>query len=342
VQLVNPLEDSGWDGGLAGVPGLSFFHSSAWAKVLHDTYGFQPVYFVRRNAGHLECLLPFMEVDSWLTGKRGISLPFTDVCVPFCAERAAFGQLFDDVREHARAREWKYIECRGGKELLDGATASTTFYGHRLPLVSDEEALFANVDGAVRRAIRKSQKSGLTVEIGRDPAVMREFYVLQCRTRRKHGLPPQPLRFFQNIQRHVLSRNQGFVVLARRDRTAVAGAVFLHFGNHAIYKFGASDERFQHLRVNNLVMWEAIRWYATHDFDELDFGRTSLGNEGLRNFKLRWGTQEHRIEYVRYDCRQGGFVKVDDEAFGWHNRVFRILPGAVSRCVGAMLYRHVA
>jgi len=342
VQLVNPLEDSSWDGGLTGVPGLSFFHGSAWARVLHDTYGFRPAYFVRRDAGRLQCLLPCMEVDSWLTGRRGVSLPFTDVCAPVCVDRAAFPQLFDEAKQHAEARGWKYIECRGGRELLDGAVASTCYYGHRLALVHDEEVLLENVDSAVRRAIRKGHKSGLTIEITQDFGAIRAFYTLQCRTRRKHGLPPQPFRFFQNIHRHVLSRNQGFVVLARHGRTVVAGAVFLHFGKQAIYKFGASDERFQHLRPNNLVMWEAIRWYATRDFDELDFGRSSLGQEGLRHFKLGWGTQELCIEYMRYDCQRGGFVTVNDEAFGWHNHVFQWLPVPVSRCIGAVLYRHAA
>ncbi len=342
VQLVNPLEDSSWDDGLVGGPHPSFFHSSAWARVLYDTYGYTPVYFVVRDAGRLQCLLPIMEVDSWLTGRRGVSLPFTDDCDPLCTDPAAFHGLFEEAMRHAEARDWKYVECRGGKTLWEGATASTCYYGHRLGLVDNEDVLFANVDGAVRRAIRKAHKSGVTVEISQAPDAVRAFYGLQCKTRKKHGLPPQPFRFFQNIHQHILSRDRGFVVLARNGRTAVAGAVFFHIGKRAIFKFGASDGRFQHLRANNLVMWEAVRWYATHGFDELDFGRTSLDNEGLRSFKLGWGTQERSIEYVRYDRRSGGFVTVKDEAFGWHNRVFRALPGPVLRCIGAGLYRHMA
>jgi hypothetical protein len=342
VQLVNPLEDSNWDEGLVGGPRPSFFHGSAWARVLHDTYGYTPVYFVVRDAGRLQCLLPIMEVDSWLTGRRGISLPFTDDCDPPCADAAVFQDLLKAAMQRAEERDWKYLECRGGKMLWHGATASTCYYGHRLGLADSEDVLFANAHGSVRRAIRKGQKSGVTVEVSQDLRGVRAFYGLQCKTRQRHGLPPQPLRFFQNIHQHILSRNQGFIVLVRKERTAVAGAVFFHIGKRAIYKFAASDDRFQHLRANNLVVWEAIRWYATHGVDELDFGRTSLDNEGLRSFKLGWGTQERSIEYVRYDRRSGGFVTVKDEAFGWHNRVFRALPGPVSRCIGAGLYRHMA
>ena len=74
----------------------------------------------------------------------------------------------------------------------------------------------------------------------------------------------------------------------------------------------------------------------------LDLGRTSIGNEGLRRFKLSWGAQEHKIEYVKYDLRRNIFVTETDAATGWHNRVFRALPTGVSRMIGATLYRHLA
>ena len=38
-------------------------------------------------------LLPLMEVDSWLTGRRGISLPFTDECEPLYPDAESFKNL---------------------------------------------------------------------------------------------------------------------------------------------------------------------------------------------------------------------------------------------------------
>lgn len=343
VQRVNPLEDAGWDARLMTCPSASFFHAAAWAKVLQSTYGFTPAYFTLNESGRLHALLPIMEVDSWLTGRRGVSLPFTDECEPLCSDPASFGWVLKEAMRYAEVRDWKYIECRGGKEFLADAPASTSFYGHRLSLADKEEVLFANLDGGrCRSAIRKAAKSGVTVEFCQSLDAVRIFYALQCKTRRKHGLPPQPFRFFQNIHNHILSQSRGFIVLARYQQAPVAAAVFFHWEKKAIYKYGASDETFQHVRANNLVMWEAIKWYAQHGFEELDFGRTSLANDGLRRFKLGWGTEEHRIEYVRYDRRAGGFVTVKDEASGWHNRVFRALPCFLSRQIGAVLYKHVA
>jgi lipid II:glycine glycyltransferase (peptidoglycan interpeptide bridge formation enzyme) len=239
-------------------------------------------------------------------------------------------------------RGWKYLECRGGRQWLPDAPASTSFWHHGLRLDVGESALLSGFEDSVRRAIRKAERAALKVEFLRSAEAMQEFYRLMCLTRRRHGVPPQPWRFFANIQRHALTAGHGCIVLARQAGRAVAGAVFLHFGRHAIYKFGASDEAHQQLRANNLVMWRAILHYASEGFVELDFGRTSLGNEGLRRFKLGWGAREQTAEYVRYDFRRSGYVTARDEAQGWHNRVFQALPLPMSRLAGALLYRHIA
>ncbi|OGV53162.1 MAG: hypothetical protein A2X49_03045 [Lentisphaerae bacterium GWF2_52_8] len=342
LQRVNPLEETGWDAALQSYPSASIFHTTAWAKVLQATYGYTPVYFTLRESGCLRALLPLMEVDSWLTGKRGVSLPFTDDCEPLCLDAGALTGMLKKVMEYGAERNWRYLECRGGKEFFAGAPASTAFYGHRLILTGGEEAVFARVESAVRRAIRKAEKTGISIEFAQSLDAMRTFYYLHCKTRNRHGLPPQPFRFFQNIHDCILAQNHGFVVLARYQQTPVASAVYFHREKNAIYKYGASDETFQHLRANNLVMWEAIKWYGRHNFQQLHFGRTSLTNQGLRRFKLGWGTEEHNIEYVRYDMRKDGFVTVKDGASGWHSHVFNVLPGFLSRFVGTMLYKHMA
>lgn len=341
VQTVNPLEDPSWDERMAATPGASFFHGTAWVRVLQDTYGFQPVFLVRRRAEEIEAMLPLMEVDSWLTGRRGIALPFADECAPLGAADG-LGELFRTALTMAGARGWRYLECRGGRSLLGDAPASTSFWGHRLDLRGGETRLFARTEPAVRRAVRKAEQSGLTLTVSRELPTVRAFYALLCQTRKRHGLPAQPFRFFASIHRHVLARNLGHVVLACHAGSPVAGAVFFHSGGTALYKFGASDDSRQHLRANNLVMWEAIKWHARQGFAGLDFGRTSLGNEGLRRYKLGWGPVERTVDYVRYDLQAGAFVTAQDRAAGWHNRLFRVLPISLSRLAGALLYKHVA
>ena len=342
VRIVNPLETADWDKRVEQLPGATFFHSAAWAQVLTKSYRFTPVYFVGEKDQNLVSVLPMVEVNSWLTGRRGISLPFTDECQPLCPDAPTFRALFDAARQHGVERSWKYMECRGGKDFLPDAPASTRFFDHQLPLVSDTKTVFGQFSDSVRRAVRKAEKSELSVEFSRDLEAVRAFHRLLCLTRKRHGVPPQPFDFFEQIHRDVLASGKGWVVLARHKGQPIAGGVFFHFGKTALYKFGASDDAMQHLRANNLVMARAIDWYAQNGFTSFDFGRTSVHNEGLRNFKLGWGSTERQIEYVRLAPRTGKYLAAPDKENGLSQRIFNRLPIGISRLIGSTLYRHVA
>jgi lipid II:glycine glycyltransferase (peptidoglycan interpeptide bridge formation enzyme) len=220
--------------------------------------------------------------------------------------------------------------------------ASVAFHGHVIELECGEDALFKLLDGAVRRGIRKAVNEGLRVDFSSSLEAIREFFALHCLTRRRHGLPPQPLRFFDNIARYVLAEGNGFIAIARLGEKPLAASVFFHSGSEAIYKFGASDFAYQLLRPNNLVMWEAIKRCLANGFARLHLGRTLIGNDGLRQFKLGFGAREERIEYKRYSFTKRAFVTSEDRVEGWFNRVFRCLPQNVMRLAGEAIYPHLS
>jgi hypothetical protein len=345
LKLSNPRLVTEWNMRLPDHPSRTFFHSAEWARVLEETYGLVPIYFTSHRGGLIDAMLPVMEVNSWVTGRRGVSLPFTDHCETLGDSEAAVENVIAQAVEYGREHGWGYFECRGesGLRAFAGvARPSVSFFGHQLRLGPDAAALFAAFRPSVRRAIRKAEKSGVTVEISQSLEAVQDYYELHCQIRKQHGVPPQPFRFFRNIQEHVLQKNLGIVVSARLDGRVVASAIFLHSGAHAIFKFGASDTASQNLRGNNLVMWQAIQWFAARGIQTLDFGRTSVANEGLRRFKLGWNTEERSIHYYKFDLRKDAFVTQGDDAHGWHGHVFRALPVRLSRWTGSVLYKHVA
>jgi hypothetical protein len=89
-------------------------------------------------------------------------------------------------------------------------------------------------------------------------------------------------------------------------------------------------------------MWEAIQWCTANGFASLHLGRTSLGNPGLRRFKLGFGAREERIEYLKYDFAKEKFVTDVDRVQGWFNHLFRCLPAPLLRLAGHMLYPHLS
>jgi CelD/BcsL family acetyltransferase involved in cellulose biosynthesis len=341
IKFVNPLCDPDWDRLVLSHPDVSFFHSAAWAKVISKTYGHEPVYLNCSQRGDLIALLPMMEVRSPLTGRRGVCLPFTDFCGPLIFGEGGSAPAFAKLSEMARERRWKYFEVRGGRTLEASPTPALAFYGHTLDLRSGPEILLTQIKSCARRALRKAERSGLSVQVARTREAILEFYRLHVRTRRRHGLPPQPVSFFLNIHDEVIKPGLGFVVVARSGSRPIAAAVFFQFEKKAVYKFGASDERLQELRGNNLTMWEGIRFLAQNGAETLHFGRTSLENDGLRKFKLTWGTVEETIEYFKFDTLAGAWVTGRDAASGFHEAIFGRLPSALNCLAGAIIYPHL-
>src|SRR5436190_280779 len=112
VRLVNPLEDSNWDARLLSHPDHSFFHTAAWARVMWQTYGYEPAYFTVHDGSRLMALLPTMEASSWLKGRRGVSLPFTDFCQSLDENGLLESALLPEAIKLGERRGWKYLEMR--------------------------------------------------------------------------------------------------------------------------------------------------------------------------------------------------------------------------------------
>ena len=217
IKIVNPLCDPEWDRLAASHPEYTFSHSAAWAKVLSKSYGHKPVYLRCSERGELVALIPMMEVRSPLTGRRGVCLPFTDFCGPLMFGEGGSALAMDKLTEVARERKWKYFEVRGGRTIEASATPALAFYGHTLDLRSSPEVLFTRFKSSARRALRKAERSCLSVQVARTREAILEFYRLHVRTRKRHGLPPQPVSFFLNIHDEMIKAGLGFVVMARAD-----------------------------------------------------------------------------------------------------------------------------
>jgi Acetyltransferase (GNAT) domain len=341
IEFVNPICDPDWDRFVVSHPDFSFFHGAAWAEVLSKTYGHKPLYLRCSHDGELAGLVPMMEVRSPLTGRRGVCLPFTDFCGPLVFGAGFSALTLDTLRAVALDRKWRHFEVRGRTQLEGSAKPTLGFYRHTLDLRPGSADLFSRFKSPTRRAVRKAVRSGLNCRVARDREAILGFYRLHAQTRRRHGLPPQPLSFFLNIHDAVIKRGLGFVVIASAKEHPVAAAVFLCLGKRAVYKFAASDARSQNLRGNNLVLWEGIRYLAENDLEELDFGRTALNHDGLRRFKLGSGPKEETIQYFKFETALTSRPPVPAATAGFQCAVFGRLPLAMNRLAGALIYPHL-
>lgn len=341
IKTVNPITYQDWDEIVSRNPECSFFHSSPWARVLSESYGFTPLYSTIIDNGNLHALVPLMEVKSFVTGKRGVSLPFTDYCEPIVESGLSGQELLDGILMSGRQRGWKSLELRGGGRLLPDAQVSSSYLLHTLDLAKNSGELLRTFRKGTKSAIKKAEKEEIEIRISNSEDSIMGFYELNCITRKSHGLPPQPRGFFRAIYRHTLRNGLGIVILASYRGEDIAGGVFFHFGRKAIYKYGASKREYQDLRATNLIVWRAINYYLERGCNSFCFGRTETENEGLRIFKNGWGTREETLNYYKYDLGLNKFVASEKAVSGFQNRILGKMPIPLLKVLGTLAYKHM-
>ncbi len=319
----------------------SFFHSSAWARVIHESYGYTPNYFAVINEGELLFLLPAMEVKRFFGGKKGVSLPFSDYCEPIIEQSLNMDDQFDMIVQYGKKVGWKSYEMRMGKNRLAGRKASEKYYEHTLILRDSEEKIFSGFRRDIKYRIRKAVRDGITFEISTDLNALKDFYALNCMTRKRHGLPPQPFSFFQNVFDYVISKGMGFIAVASHESKVIGASVFFHFNKSAVYKYSATDWHFRNNGATHFLLWEVIKSLKLTGIKELSFGRTALSNEGLQLFKIGWGTVESTLFYYRYHLGKDEMVLESKNGIPFYQRIFDRTPIPVLKVIGQVAYKYM-
>lgn len=340
---LDPLRDPRWPEFLHRHPGASAFHTQPWLQALKNTYGYEPVVYTTSPPGaELNNGWVFCQVSSWLTGRRLVSLPFSDHCDPLVDNAEEFNELAQALRHIQVTRNCKYLEYRPLTPgyNAEGFTGNQVFHLHTLNLQPDLSDLFKGMHkDSTQRKIRRAEREGLTVEEGRSEPLLHDFYRLLIRTRRRHRLPPQPRDWFSNLASCL--GEQFKVSVAYNQRTPVAGIITLRFRQTLMYKYGAADERFFSLGGMQMLLWRAVQEGKRSRLLQFDLGRSDTDAEGLVLFKDRLGARRTTMRYFVSPARRS------QAAFSFRNsrhrrRVLLCVPGRVLAAGGTLFYRHFA
>jgi CelD/BcsL family acetyltransferase involved in cellulose biosynthesis len=339
---VDPLSDPRWAALVEEHPRASLFHSPNWLRALRAVYGYEPVVVTTCPPdAHLTNGLVFCRINSWLTGRRLVSLPFSDHCDPLIDQSDELDEMLLHMRRDVDEEKCKYIEIRPVSYQPSGRTElsrGVTYLLHRLDLRPATEELFLNFHkDCVKRKIRRAEREKLQYEEGTSEELLQKFYRLLVMTRRRQYLPPQPLNWFRGLI--AAFGNDIKIRVASKDRTAVASILTLPHKKSMIYKYGCSNAAFNRLGGTALLFWKTIQEARGHGFEELDMGRSDIDNLGLIAFKERWGATGTVICYWSYPPEPTGLPGVWKEKLV--RRVVSISPDIALETVGKLLYKHI-
>jgi CelD/BcsL family acetyltransferase involved in cellulose biosynthesis len=338
-EFLDP-SDERWLAFATPKPGVNIFHHPAWMSLLAECYGYRPFCVVAYDADGQICAgIPMMEVNSAITGRRWVSLPFTDHCRPLYRDAADLTELVDALADSYQAHESPRTEMRWELPPHPAMQLARDWVLHTIPLGTDAQCVAQHMQDKKRRLVRAAEQKGVRIVQGASAECLDTFYRLHLLTRRRHGNPIQPLKFFKLLGKRIMEQGLGFVLLAYKDSVCLAGGAFLQWNNVLTYKYSASSGTDLQLRPNDLLLWTAIRWGCENGYTLLDMGRTDLKDNGLRQFKNRWGATETPLAYSTFSDRptrptSGRLTQVMET-------VIRNSPLWVCQAMGELLYKHV-
>jgi CelD/BcsL family acetyltransferase involved in cellulose biosynthesis len=344
IERIDPLKDARWPEFLQRHPNASIFHTPGWLEALRRTYGYQPVVFTSSSSTHeLANGLVFCCINSRFTGRRLVSLPFSDHCQPLADNPERLMALLRFLEQSLKKEKWRYVELRPltiGGSSLSGFEQNQTSYIHILNLSGSQDEIFRGFHkDSIQRKIRRAEREGLTYEEGRSEQFLDQFYHLLLRTRRRHQLPPQPREWFRNLIDCL--GDQLKIRVASRHGQPMASILTLGFKNVLVYKYGCSDAKYHNLGPMHLLFWKSIQEAKNNGLKEFDLGRSDADNEGLVEFKSRWGATQSKLTYLRYPAS----VVREASSEGWGvriaKRLFLHMPDGFLEAAGKLLYRHV-
>jgi CelD/BcsL family acetyltransferase involved in cellulose biosynthesis len=326
-----------------------FYYQQAWIDLLTQLYGYTVVPLTTENEQHqLTGFLPVCIVQQPFLGKHLVSLPFSDYCPLWAVDEASTYSLVNQAIELACKQKAHYLELRSGSDHVlaqhrDLVVADDIYVRWLLPLTTDTDALWRNLRKPVQHQIKKSRQRGVRVVIAQRREDVLHYHQLHLQTRcRKHGMPSQSVHFFLEMWDRFAEEGKMQLLLAEYENTVIAGMVLLASGTTVRYAYGASDSNHLHLAPNNLLMWTAITWGCEHGYKELDMGRTARDNEGLMEFKRRWGAVQEPLPYYYYPGKTG--LAATSET-SWRYRLltasWKRLPLPVAEVIGNRLYRYL-
>lgn len=348
-DLEPPGQQLRWQAFVTTHPDSSLYHSPVWQQVIHRAYGYLPVYVVCEKNDAIRAALPAFFVKSLLTGNRLVSLPFSDYCEPLLTAPDDLPELLGALQQElasGRGNHWE-IYLRQPSPYLQRLCREPAIPTHCIQVLHLEGTL-ADIRSKfhknhILRNLKKAEKSGLRLIEGASEDAMKIFYELLCETRRKHGLPPQPYRFYRAMWQVLYPRKMLHVLLVEYQSRPVAGIILARFRDTMYYLYGGSLTDYWQYRPNHLLLWQGIQRAHTAGLRFFDFGRSGYDNPGLIEFKRRWGATEYPLYgYTLFQKNAPGSTRRGaKERPHFMRKIISKTPMPLLKIGGSLLYRHL-
>jgi FemAB-related protein (PEP-CTERM system-associated) len=291
VKTLTREEERRWDDFVRGSAAASFFHLSAWRRVVGAAFGHKAHYLYAEKDGVIGAVLPMFHVKSRLFTNALISTPFCSYGGVAAADQQAGAALIGAAAELATVLNVDYLELRnldrGSRDWPD----KDLYVTFRQPIEADPGANFEAIPGKQRTKVRRGIKIGLHTEF--DPDVDRH-YRIYAEMVRNLGTPVFPKRYFRLLKQEFGDACE--ILTVTFNGQAVSSMMSFYFRNEMLVYYGGGTDEARRLKSNYYLYWQLTRRACERGMNLVDYGRSKRGT-GACAFKEHWGWQPRQLHY---------------------------------------------
>ncbi len=286
-------------------------------------------------------------VKSRLTGNRLSSLPSAQQCNPLVSNQDEYDRLMGYLLEFVKRNDMKYVEMKTGQEFQFDSEkfgqVNMNYRTHILNIDGDTDDIqSAFHKSQIQRAIKRARKSGLELVRGDSLEDVKILYDLYLNMRQRYGLLPQPFSFFANMWRYFTEGNHVEILHAKHNGRMISSILLLQYKDTVFYEYGSTMPGMHIYSPSIFLLWESIKLSYKQGYKKFDFGRTSIENRGLLEFKSRWGTVCETLPYY-YIPSQSGMAELREKngTKKMMNFFVKNSPTSICRLMGGAAYKHL-
>ncbi|WP_084451903.1 FemAB family XrtA/PEP-CTERM system-associated protein [Roseateles chitosanitabidus] len=325
-----------WDAFVRECPTATFFHLSAWQRIIRRQFGHEGFFLYVEREGRIEGVLPLAQNKSRLFGHALVGLPFAVYGGVAALDEDAATALETEAQAIARRLGAEHLELRNVQRRHTDWPHQDLYVTFRKEILADEEANMLAIPRKQRAMVRKGIKNNLRAEIDRDAG---RFFALYADNVHRHGTPAMPKRYFQALMDE-FGDDAEVLIVSSEQGEPLSGVLSFYFRDEVLPYYAGDAVAARDLAANDFKYWELMRRACARGLKVFDYGRSKQGT-GSYSFKKNWGFEPTPLHY-EYQLYQRDAVPQNNPSNAKYQlmiKAWRKLPISVANWLGPFIVR---
>ena len=315
IVELDPQTDPRWESLMKRLPASVIYQHPAWLGVLEEAYGYTPMHLACEDAsGQVRGVLPLFYRRGLRTGRLYASLFDSPIAGPLADDDQTSIALIQAAIERIHSQSSTQFQLKVKSTSLDSLVDSVVgvplYETYELALPERFDLL--HLDSRIKWSVNKATRLGVETRPAETIGDLRAWYGLYLQTMRRLVAIPKPYRFFELAWQRLHPQGLLRLLLAEHveagQRRLLSGFLFLQWGHSISHIFTGWRREDQALRPNDLLHWQAIQEACAKGFRCYDFGNVRVGDQGLIQFKSKWGAEAKVIYRYSYPAASSDAV----------------------------------